>query len=151
MYVSTAFSGAPRPLVVEQLHTAKHPIDMNGFLEILRTGTPEEKLAEAERYESNQPNAYTLSKFFAEHLTDHYQRHFNLPVCIVRPSIVCNAIQEPTPGWVDGFQGFSGVWCEVARGTLACLFLKDQVIDTVPVDYVTHLMLVAAWLTIHNP
>lgn len=135
----------------EQLHATKVPLDMDRFIEILKTGTPTEKLEEAERYESGQPNAYTLSKFFAEHLTDHYQRCFQLPVCIVRPSIVCNAIQEPMPGWVDGFQGFSGVWCEVARGTLSCLYLKDQVADMIPVDYVTHLMLVAAWLSIQKP
>lgn len=148
--MSTAYSGAPRAIVEEQLHAPRTPLDMDRFLEILRTGSPADKELEARRYEPLQPNAYTLSKFFCEHLTDHYHRRYALPVCIVRPSVVCNAVAEPTAGWVDGFNGFSGVWCEVARGTLACLFCKDQVIDTVPVDYVAHLILVAAWLTIQQ-
>lgn len=45
------------------------------------------------------PNNYTLSKNLAEQLVAHHQRE-GLPVCIVRPSLVCACLYEPVPGHV---------------------------------------------------
>lgn len=45
------------------------------------------------------PNTYTYTKRLAELLVrDEYP---NLPICIVRPSIVTPAYLEPMPGWVS--------------------------------------------------
>jgi fatty acyl-CoA reductase len=44
------------------------------------------------------PNTYTYTKRLAEILV---QREFpNLPICIVRPSIVTPAYREPLPGLI---------------------------------------------------
>jgi fatty acyl-CoA reductase len=60
----------------------------------------------ATRFKKKNPNSYTLSKHFAEQIVlDYYDR---LPVCIVRPSIVTAAVNEPFPGWIDNMYGITG-------------------------------------------
>lgn len=46
------------------------------------------------------PNNYTLSKHLAEQLVQHYHHQEGLPVCIVRPSLVCAVLYQPIPGHV---------------------------------------------------
>jgi alcohol-forming fatty acyl-CoA reductase len=49
------------------------------------------------------PNTYTYTKRLAEILVRN--EYENLPVCIVRPSIVTPSYFEPLPGWVDSLNG----------------------------------------------
>lgn len=49
---------------------------------------------------------YTLTKHMAEQIVlDYYDM---LPVCIVRPSIVTAAVNEPYSGWIDNVYGITG-------------------------------------------
>ncbi|CAG7721710.1 unnamed protein product, partial [Allacma fusca] len=41
---------------------------------------------------------YTFSKHLAEMLVE--ESRFDIPVCIVRPSVVTPAFKEPIPGWI---------------------------------------------------
>ena len=53
------------------------------------------------------PNPYTCSKAMAEtYLLKHCQ---DLPLTIVRPSIVVASWKEPLPGWIDNFNGPTGM------------------------------------------
>lgn len=52
------------------------------------------------------PNTYTLTKHFAEHIVNDF--YGKLPICIVRPSVVTSAIEEPFPGWIDNYACFTG-------------------------------------------
>jgi thioester reductase-like protein len=45
------------------------------------------------------PNNYTLSKHLAEQLVQQHHQQ-GLPVCIVRPSLVCAVLYKPIPGHV---------------------------------------------------
>jgi fatty acyl-CoA reductase len=45
------------------------------------------------------PNTYTYSKCMAERTL--LKTRGNVPVLIVRPSIIIAAYQEPLPGWID--------------------------------------------------
>lgn len=54
-----------------------------------------------------QPNTYTYTKRLAElMIRDEYDK--GLPICIVRPSVVVPAYQEPLVGWVDSLNGPAG-------------------------------------------
>ena len=54
------------------------------------------------------PNTYTFTKAMAENvITDHAS---DLPVAIMRPSIVVASIKEPIPGWVDNLNGPTGIY-----------------------------------------
>lgn len=52
------------------------------------------------------PNTYTLTKGLAEQIV--MNKGSDLPIAIVRPSIVCAAYQEPFPGWIDNVCGITG-------------------------------------------
>ena len=61
-----------------------------------------------------RPNTYTFTKAIAEQLVN--EERGELPICIVRPSIVCGAIEEPMPGWVDNYNGPMGLVLSGAHG-----------------------------------
>jgi nucleoside-diphosphate-sugar epimerase len=52
------------------------------------------------------PNNYTFSKHLAEQLVDQAHQQ-GLPVCIVRPSLVCAVLYEPIPGHIVSVAGLS--------------------------------------------
>jgi nucleoside-diphosphate-sugar epimerase len=46
----------------------------------------------------NFPNNYTLSKHLAEYMVADYQQHANMPVAIVRPTLISSVARDPYPG-----------------------------------------------------
>ena len=52
------------------------------------------------------PNTYTYTKALAEQLLE--KECGDIPLAIVRPSIVTAAAQEPLPGWIDNLNGPTG-------------------------------------------
>ena len=52
------------------------------------------------------PNTYTFTKAIAEQLL--METASDLPLAIVRPSIVVAAWKDPLPGWVDNLNGPTG-------------------------------------------
>ena len=52
------------------------------------------------------PNTYTFTKAMAEKVIS--DQASDLPVVIMRPSIVVASIKEPLPGWVDNLNGPTG-------------------------------------------
>ena len=47
-----------------------------------------------------------------------------LPVGIMRPSIVAASWREPFPGWVDNLNGPSGVIAGIGKGVLRTFYCK---------------------------
>src|SRR5690606_9312151 len=45
------------------------------------------------------PNTYTFSKYMTEHLL--YKHKGDIPLVIVRPSVVDASFKDPYPGWLD--------------------------------------------------
>ena len=58
-----------------------------------------------------RPNTYTFSKAITEQLLN--QEKGQLPISIVRPSIVTGSVKEPIPGWVDNLNGPGGISKEI--------------------------------------
>jgi len=66
----------------------------------------------------------------------------------MRPSIVTASLREPRPGWVEGFNGPSGLIVGVGKGVLRTLYCKrGSVLDMVPVDVCINLLCCIAWQT----
>uniref|UniRef100_A0A6G1SDP6 Fatty acyl-CoA reductase n=1 Tax=Aceria tosichella TaxID=561515 RepID=A0A6G1SDP6_9ACAR len=88
----------------------------------------------------NRPNTYIFTKAMAENLVQKYQGQ--LPVAILRPSIVVPALRDPEPGWVDNVNGPMGLG---VLGSLGILRNIDWnywgVSDFVPVDSVVNSIL----------
>lgn len=58
------------------------------------------------------------------------------------------SLNEPFAGWVDNFNGPTGLVAAVGKGLFRTIMCeKNYVADMVPVDIVINLMIAAAWRT----
>lgn len=82
------------------------PVDENAFMKAI-TSLPGDVLnMMTDKLQGEHPNTYTLTKSMAEQIVADFGQ--TLPLCIVRPSIVTAALEEPYPGWVDNVYGITG-------------------------------------------
>ena len=88
------------------------------------------------------PDAYAYTKALGEQALTETKR--DLPVNIVRPSIIESALAEPVPGWIRGFRMAEPVILSYARGLLKEFpGVPEGIVDVIPVDIV-----VAAIITV---
>ena len=81
------------------------------------------------------PNTYTFSKCLAENLLA--ARREEVPLSIVRPSIVSASLKQPFAGWIDSPAAFALFALMIGSGRMRAMIGRcDARIDTVPVDYV---------------
>ena len=52
------------------------------------------------------PNTYTFSKALTEQILE--LERGDIPLIIIRPSVVIASQQEPFPGWIDNLNGPTG-------------------------------------------
>lgn len=91
-----------------------------------------------------RPNTYTYTKALAEHLIA--QEGSDLPIAVVRPSIVVASWREPIPGWIDNFNGPSGLLLAINKGLLRTMYVKNSGIsDLIPVDITVNTMIASAY------
>jgi thioester reductase-like protein len=94
--------------------------------------------------ETGHPNTYTLTKCLAEHLT--VRRARDLPVTIVRPSIVSACLAQPTPGWIDSAAAFAAFVAMIGAGKLRVLAGDPNTrLDVVPCDVVAQRIVAASF------
>ncbi len=94
--------------------------------------------------ETGHPNTYTLTKCLAEHLT--VRRAGDLPVAIVRPSIVSACRTHPVPGWIDSAAAFAAFVAMIGAGKLRVLAGDPSTrLDVVPCDAVSERIVAAAF------
>lgn len=89
------------------------------------------------------PDAYAFTKALGEQaLTDVKG---NVPVSIVRPSIIESAWAEPRPGWIRGFRMAEPVIIAYARGLLREFpGVPEGTVDVIPVDIVVAAIIAVA-------
>ena len=81
------------------------------------------------------PDAYAFTKALGEQALTETKA--DLPVCIVRPSIIESAVAEPKPGWIRGFRMAEPVIISYARGLLREFpGVPEGTVDVIPVDIV---------------
>ncbi|MDE0066398.1 MAG: HAD-IB family phosphatase [Acidimicrobiaceae bacterium] len=89
------------------------------------------------------PDAYAFTKALGERAL--VETRGNVPVSIVRPSIIESAFAEPAPGWIRGFRMAEPVIAAYARGLLKEFpGIPEGVIDIIPVDLVVATILAVA-------
>src|SRR5690606_4282392 len=94
--------------------------------------------------ESGHPNTYTFTKCIAEHLLD--ERRGDVPLVIVRPSIISAAWEKPIPGWIDSTAAFAGCLLSTGLGFVRAWEANPNVrLDVVPVDVVAERVVRAAF------
>lgn len=142
IHVSTAYCNCDRDEVNEEIYPPpydpEHIIQAMEWMddELIQTLTP--KLI------GNRPNTYTFTKALSEHML--LKESGNLPVAIVRPSIVISSVREPMAGWVDNWNGPTGIIAAARKGSFRSMLChENKTADLVPVDVVINLMICAAW------
>ncbi|EHB01182.1 Fatty acyl-CoA reductase 1 [Heterocephalus glaber] len=92
----------------------------------------------------DRPNTYIYIKALAEYVAQ--QEGAKLNVEIVRPSIVGASWKESFRGWIDNFNGPSGLFIVAGRGILGTRCTSNNALaDLVPVDVVVNTRPTAAW------
>ncbi|VVB16822.1 unnamed protein product [Arabis nemorensis] len=89
------------------------------------------------------PNTYVFTKSMGEMLLGNHKE--NLPLVIIRPTMITSTFSEPFPGWIEGLRTIDSVIVAYGKGRLKC-FLADpnSVLDLIPVDMVANAMVTAA-------
>ncbi|HEX3708064.1 MAG TPA: HAD-IB family hydrolase, partial [Mycobacteriales bacterium] len=88
-------------------------------------------------------DCYTFTKAMAERAVEETATH--LPVTVLRPSIIESALEQPYPGWIQGFKMAEPIILAFGRGDLPEFpGNPDGIIDIIPVDLVVNATLAAA-------
>jgi fatty acyl-CoA reductase len=138
VYVSTAYV-TPHPGNANTIPEALAPLPLPA--EELYRSILDGSAAEADLLrQCRHPNTYTLTKCLAEHLL--IERRGDVPLSIVRPSIISASWRYPFPGWIDSMAGFGGFVVLIGLGHLRVVAATPGTrLDLVPVDVVADRMI----------
>jgi alcohol-forming fatty acyl-CoA reductase len=114
--------------------------------ERLRDRWVKDRLVERGRTHANAmgfSDIYSFTKAMAEHAV--VELHGQIPLSIVRPSIIESALAEPFPGWLEGFRMAEPLILAFGRGILRDFSgLPDSLLDIIPADFVVNTVLAVA-------
>ncbi|XP_021357688.1 fatty acyl-CoA reductase 1-like isoform X1 [Mizuhopecten yessoensis] len=144
LHVSTAYANCHKRTVEEHIYDPPiHPhklLDAVGWMEsdVLQILTP--------KMIGDRPNTYTYTKSIAEYLVK--EECANIPTAIFRPSIVCATWSDPIEGWIDNYNGPTGIMASLGTGVLRVMRGDRHAIsDIIPVDMACSMMIATAWYT----
>jgi HAD superfamily hydrolase (TIGR01490 family) len=116
--------------------------------ESIREDWVKDQLVEAGRARAASvgwPDAYAYTKALGEQAVTETKG--DVPVSIVRPSIIESALAEPFPGWIRGFRMAEPVILSYARGLLKEFpGVPEGTVDVIPVDIVVAAIIAVAAL-----
>uniref|UniRef100_A0A182IX84 Fatty acyl-CoA reductase n=1 Tax=Anopheles atroparvus TaxID=41427 RepID=A0A182IX84_ANOAO len=144
IHVSTFYSNCNRTMIEEKIYD---DIGFGGYDNIKNTFA---KLQDDHKQFLSPvvlgtfPNSYTFSKKCAEVVVRDKFGH--LPVGIFRPPIVTSSYREPVPGWIDNFNGPSGMVVPLSQGLYSAALLDPKKKPfIVPVDFCVNALLMCAY------
>ena len=91
------------------------------------------------------PDVYTFTKALGERAVEELCAAENLPLSIVRPSIIESALTHPFPGWIDGFKMADPIIRAYGLGQIPEFTgIPEGIVDLIPVDFVVNAILAVA-------
>ncbi|XP_076382452.1 fatty acyl-CoA reductase wat-like [Megalopta genalis] len=142
VYVSTAFSNCVHE-TIDEIHYDP-PMDCDKLMTLVDCLDDDKLLAIEATLRGKWPNNYIYSKSTAENVVLKYAG--DLPVGIVRPSIVTATFHEPLEGWINNINGVTGILVGGAIGLLHTLHcLPEYASEIIPADYVVSNTIAASW------
>ncbi|HEX2029127.1 MAG TPA: HAD-IB family hydrolase [Nitriliruptorales bacterium] len=89
------------------------------------------------------PDVYGFTKALGERCAE--DMHGDLPLSVVRPSIIESALTHPHPGWIEGFRMAEPIILGYGRGEIPDFpGVPDGVVDIIPVDLVVNALIAVA-------
>ncbi|XP_077995088.1 fatty acyl-CoA reductase 1-like [Glandiceps talaboti] len=149
VHTSTAFCNCDRKYIEEKIYPP--PMDHRKLDDVMAWMDDDMIKTITPNLISPKPNTYTFTKAIAEHVLMEYCG--DIPVAIIRPSIVGAVWKEPIPGWIDNFNGPSGLIAAVGKGLLrVAMANRNGILNFIPVDISVNVLIAAAWnIGVHKP
>uniref|UniRef100_A0A1L8D6A3 Fatty acyl-CoA reductase n=1 Tax=Plutella xylostella TaxID=51655 RepID=A0A1L8D6A3_PLUXY len=139
VHVSTAYSNTEQDTVEERVYPPPNTLqEIDEFLN--KSG---DDVDARNIFLKKKPNTYAYTKSMAEYLVSTNQQ--DIPTAIVRPSIVLSTLKDPLPGWLENWNGPTGLMYAAARGVHRFMAADAaKVLDLIPVDTVANMTIAAA-------
>ncbi|KAL4577049.1 hypothetical protein LXL04_013150 [Taraxacum kok-saghyz] len=88
------------------------------------------------------PNTYVFTKALGEMVLGHLKG--DMPLVIIRPTIITSTYKEPFPGWIQGLRTIDSLIAGYGKGKMTCLVGdSESIIDVIPGDMVVNAMIAA--------
>ncbi|XP_015921824.1 fatty acyl-CoA reductase 1 [Parasteatoda tepidariorum] len=143
VYTSTAYSNSNRQRKIEEI-IYRLPFPSQRFLDELDNGNNDNLNALMDMCKPSWPNHYTFSKCLSENIILDYAS--DLPVAIVRPSIILCSWKGILPGYIEEGSGMVDLGIAVGKGFVRAIPGDPNTkIDLIPVDIVANTHIVTAW------
>ncbi|XP_062562566.1 fatty acyl-CoA reductase wat-like [Armigeres subalbatus] len=143
VHVSTFYSNCDKNMIEERIYD---DIGFGGYANIINivSNMSDSEVRSMEPHVIKRfPNTYTFSKKCAEVMVR--EKYGSLPIGIFRPPIVTSTYQEPITGWINNFNGPSGLVVMLSEGLYSAAFLDTRKRPfIVPVDYCVNALLMCA-------
>ncbi|CAO1421565.1 unnamed protein product [Diamesa serratosioi] len=147
VHVSTTYCHPEQSFIDEKIYPARD--DWRKAIEIGEKMDVEVLEMLMPLYTRFSPNTYTFTKALSERICHDYSTQ--LPIVIVRPSIVTGSEREPFPGWCDNFNGPVGLLVACGIGIMRTMYASHKsVLNCIAVDIVIKSLIVAAWACGNN-
>ncbi|XP_050947772.1 fatty acyl-CoA reductase 3-like [Cucumis melo] len=92
------------------------------------------------------PNTYVFTKAMGEMIISELKD--NIPMVIIRPTIVTSTYKQPFPGWIEGMRTIDSVIVGYGKGKLTFLPIDiHSIFDLIPADMVVNTIIMT--ITIH--
>ncbi|XP_026390088.1 alcohol-forming fatty acyl-CoA reductase-like [Papaver somniferum] len=91
------------------------------------------------------PNTYVFTKAMGEmEIGELIESRNDLPVVILRPTIITSTFREPFPGWIEGVRTIDSIILGAGKGKVKCFLARaDVIMDLIPGDMVVNAAIVA--------
>ncbi|CAF2899083.1 unnamed protein product [Rotaria sp. Silwood2] len=144
VHISTAYVHCYRADINEVIYPMDDDLDI--LLESLDYFDDQVFNHLSERLAKKYPNTYSYTKSLAECLL--LQQGNDLPIAIIRPSIVGAAWKEPVTGWIDSYAGSTSIIAAIGK-CLIRVASSNEIVDfpIIPVDAVANMTIAITWIT----
>ncbi|KAJ9578556.1 hypothetical protein L9F63_005285, partial [Diploptera punctata] len=147
IHVSTAYCHLKERVLYEKLYPP--PADPHKIIKCVEWLDDEVVNSMTDKILGDLPNTYAFTKALSEGLVA--EQIDNLPVVILRPSIVIPVWKEPLPGWTDNINGPTGLLIGAGKGVIRTMYCnQDSYADYLPVDVAVNGIFLATWNFLGN-
>uniref|UniRef100_A0A1I7TCX4 Fatty acyl-CoA reductase n=1 Tax=Caenorhabditis tropicalis TaxID=1561998 RepID=A0A1I7TCX4_9PELO len=141
VHVSTAYANCDRVETTEKIY--KSPVPPEKLIDALSWMDDDTLTKITPKILGLRPNTYTLTKALAESTIEEEAK--DIPVIVIRPSIVGAMWKGPLPGWTDNINGPTGIFAAVGGAVLTNMCgSSESKADIIPVDIVANMIIAAA-------
>ncbi|KAK6230133.1 hypothetical protein QUC31_001651 [Theobroma cacao] len=135
--------------IIEEKRIVEEKLDELRFQhapnEVIKSEMKEFGLKRAKLY--GWPNTYVFTKAMGEMLLGNFKG--DLPLVIIRPTMIASTYKEPFPGWIEGVRTIDSVIVSYGKGKLTCFpGYPNSALDVIPADMVVNAMVVA--MSVHT-